>query len=63
MTTADGARLAYVGVGGQEVPLCFYGDLTPVEVVAAFLRDLADTAGEQPADGLLRDVADQLDEP
>lgn len=56
--------MAEVGVGGQAVMLCFWGDLTPVEAVAAFLRDLADIAqGFTSAPDLLRDVADQLDEP
>lgn len=59
----DSTRCAEVGVGGQAVMLTFHGDLTPVEAVAVFLRDLADVADTVHGTVLLLDIADQLDEP
>jgi hypothetical protein len=61
--SADGVRLAHVEVdspGGRSVvTLSFYGDLTPVEATAAFLRDLADVV--VTGSGLLLEVAEQLE--
>jgi hypothetical protein len=60
---ADGVRLAHVEVdspGGRSVvTLSFYGDLTPVEATAAFLRDLADVV--VTGSGVLLEVAEQLE--
>lgn len=56
---ADGIRCAQVEVDATAVTLSFLGDLTPVEAVAVFLRDVADLSGIE-AD-LLLDLADQLD--
>lgn len=55
----DGIGCAQVEVDATAVTLSFLGDLTPVEAVAAFLRDVADLCGIE-AD-LLLDLADQLD--
>lgn len=55
----DGIRCAQVEVDATAVTLSFLGDLTPVEAVAVFLRDVADLSGVE-AD-LLLDLADQLD--
>lgn len=58
----DGIRAAQVLVGGEAVTLSFSGDLTPVEAVAVFLRDVTDLVGIDEG-GLLADLADQLDPP
>lgn len=57
----DGSRCAQVQVDGATVPLSFLGDLTPVEAVALFLRDVADCSLH--GTDLLLDLADQLDPP
>jgi hypothetical protein len=57
----DGVRVAQVLVDSSVVTLSFQGDLTPVEAVAAFLRDVADSALTHEL--LLHDLTDQLDPP
>ena len=49
-----------VHLDGIPVTLSFHGDLSPVEAVAAFLRDLADAVGLLNV-GVLYGIADQLD--
>ncbi len=57
----DGTRCVQVDVNGAAVAVSFHGDLTPVEALAAFLRDVADYCSLD--DDLLRDLADQFDPP
>lgn len=61
----DGIRVAQVLLPhDQVVTLTFHGDLTPVEAVAAFLRDVADAVHPHDAAmDILADLADQLDPP
>lgn len=62
MNKIDGIKLAVVAVDETPIPLSFHGDLTPVEVVGQFLRDLA---ALRVAEGYgydeLIDIAQQLD--
>lgn len=58
----DSVQCAEVRVNGIVVRLSFHGDLTPVEAVAVFLRDLADVAAlDAPAGALLRHIAQKFD--
>ncbi len=59
-TCPDGNRCAHVNVDGAPVTLSFHGDLSPVEAVAAFLRDVADYLCLPYRDPFL-DLAEQLD--
>ena len=59
---ADGIKLGKFQVDGVWQHLSFHGDLTPVEVAAKLLRDLAELrfAGSYGYDELI-DIAQQLD--